>query len=115
MTKRLQSHAIDGHVSVGWAARSPQNRRPKVISIVAVAPRRLVSRLRSSAQLAAPSDATSESKFLQIHRTGAPLPNRIPALITPFLGATMRKAEVRKLPSMPAAGPSYPAGPYRFV
>ena len=27
----------------------------------------------------------------------------------------MRKAEVRKLPSMPAAGPSYPAGPYRFV
>jgi acetoacetate decarboxylase len=27
----------------------------------------------------------------------------------------MRKADVRKLPSMPAAGPSYPAGPYRFV
>jgi acetoacetate decarboxylase len=27
----------------------------------------------------------------------------------------MRKQEVLKLPSMPAAGPSYPAGPYRFV
>jgi acetoacetate decarboxylase len=27
----------------------------------------------------------------------------------------MRKADVLKLPSMPAAGPSYPAGPYRFV
>jgi len=27
----------------------------------------------------------------------------------------MRKEEVLKLPSMPAAGPSYPAGPYRFV
>ena len=26
----------------------------------------------------------------------------------------MRKTDVRKLPSMPA-GPSYPAGPYRFV
>jgi len=27
----------------------------------------------------------------------------------------MRADDVRKLPSMPAAGPSYPAGPYRFV
>ncbi len=27
----------------------------------------------------------------------------------------MRKEDVLKLPSMPAAGPSYPAGPYRFV
>ena len=27
----------------------------------------------------------------------------------------MKKAEVLQLPSMPAAGPSYPAGPYRFV
>src|SRR5882757_6608036 len=27
----------------------------------------------------------------------------------------MRKNDVRKLPSMPAAGSSYPAGPYRFV
>ena len=27
----------------------------------------------------------------------------------------MRKAEILKLPSMPMAGPSYPAGPYRFV
>ncbi|SDR57332.1 acetoacetate decarboxylase [Rhizobiales bacterium GAS113] len=27
----------------------------------------------------------------------------------------MLKADVLKLPSMPAAGPSYPAGPYRFV
>ena len=27
----------------------------------------------------------------------------------------MRKADVLKLPSMPLAGPSYPAGPYRFV
>ena len=27
----------------------------------------------------------------------------------------MRKEEILKLPSMPAAGPSYPAGPYRFV
>ncbi|MGB6908294.1 MAG: acetoacetate decarboxylase [Methyloceanibacter sp.] len=27
----------------------------------------------------------------------------------------MRKDEILKLPSMPAAGPSYPAGPYRFV
>ena len=27
----------------------------------------------------------------------------------------MRKQDVLKLPSMPAAGPSYPAGPYRFV
>ena len=27
----------------------------------------------------------------------------------------MRKADVLKLPSMPMAGPSYPAGPYRFV
>jgi acetoacetate decarboxylase len=27
----------------------------------------------------------------------------------------MRKADVLKLASMPAAGPSYPAGPYRFV
>jgi acetoacetate decarboxylase len=29
--------------------------------------------------------------------------------------ANMRKADVLKLPSMPLAGPSYPAGPYRFV
>jgi acetoacetate decarboxylase len=28
---------------------------------------------------------------------------------------TMRKEEVLQLPSMPAAGPSYPAGPYRFI
>ena len=27
----------------------------------------------------------------------------------------MRKADVLKLPSMPMSGPSYPAGPYRFV
>lgn len=27
----------------------------------------------------------------------------------------MRKDDILKLPSMPAAGPSYPAGPYRFV
>jgi acetoacetate decarboxylase len=27
----------------------------------------------------------------------------------------MRKADVLKLPSMPMAGPSYPAGPYRFI
>jgi len=27
----------------------------------------------------------------------------------------MRKRDVLKLSSMPAAGPSYPAGPYRFV
>src|SRR5215470_587584 len=27
----------------------------------------------------------------------------------------MRREDVLKLPSMPAAGPSYPAGPYRFV
>ena len=27
----------------------------------------------------------------------------------------MRKEDVFKLPSMPAAGPSYPAGPYRFI
>jgi len=27
----------------------------------------------------------------------------------------MRAQDIRKLPSMPAAGPSYPAGPYRFV
>jgi len=27
----------------------------------------------------------------------------------------MRKDDVLKLPSMPAAGPSYPAGPYRFI
>jgi len=27
----------------------------------------------------------------------------------------MRKEDVRKLASMPAAGPSYPAGPYRFI
>ncbi|MBV9969936.1 MAG: acetoacetate decarboxylase [Xanthobacteraceae bacterium] len=27
----------------------------------------------------------------------------------------MRKEDVLKLPSMPAAGPSYPAGPFRFV
>ena len=27
----------------------------------------------------------------------------------------MRKADVLKLPSMPMAVPSYPAGPYRFV
>ncbi len=27
----------------------------------------------------------------------------------------MRKEDVLKLPSMPVAGPSYPAGPYRFV
>ena len=27
----------------------------------------------------------------------------------------MRKEDMLKLPSMPAAGPSYPAGPYRFV
>ena len=27
----------------------------------------------------------------------------------------MRKQDVLKLPSMPAAGPSYPAGPYRFI
>jgi len=27
----------------------------------------------------------------------------------------MRKADVIKLPSMPLAGPSYPAGPYRFI
>ena len=27
----------------------------------------------------------------------------------------MRREDLLKLPSMPAAGPSYPAGPYRFV
>src|SRR5262249_16648769 len=27
----------------------------------------------------------------------------------------MRKTDVMGLPSMPAAGPSYPAGPYRFI
>src|ERR1700741_4398227 len=27
----------------------------------------------------------------------------------------MGKADILKLPSMPMAGPSYPAGPYRFV
>jgi acetoacetate decarboxylase len=27
----------------------------------------------------------------------------------------MRKDEILKLPSMPAGGPSYPAGPYRFI
>ena len=27
----------------------------------------------------------------------------------------MRKEDVLRLPSMPAASPSYPAGPYRFV
>jgi len=27
----------------------------------------------------------------------------------------MRKEDVLKLPSMPLAGPSYPAGPYRFI
>jgi acetoacetate decarboxylase len=27
----------------------------------------------------------------------------------------MRKEDVLKVPSMPAAGPSYPAGPYRFI
>ena len=27
----------------------------------------------------------------------------------------MRKADVLKLPSMPMAGPNYPAGPYRFI
>jgi acetoacetate decarboxylase len=27
----------------------------------------------------------------------------------------MRKQDVLRLPSMPAAGPSYPAGPYRFI
>jgi acetoacetate decarboxylase len=27
----------------------------------------------------------------------------------------MRKADILKLPSMPMAGPSYPAGPYRFI
>jgi len=27
----------------------------------------------------------------------------------------MRKADILRLPSMPLAGPSYPAGPYRFV
>jgi acetoacetate decarboxylase len=30
-------------------------------------------------------------------------------------GPAMRKEDVLRLPSMPAAGPSYPAGPYRFV
>src|SRR6202045_2280324 len=29
--------------------------------------------------------------------------------------ATMRKANILKLQSIPMAGPSYPAGPYRFV
>ena len=28
---------------------------------------------------------------------------------------SMRQEDILKLPSMPAAGPSYPAGPYRFV
>jgi acetoacetate decarboxylase len=27
----------------------------------------------------------------------------------------MRKEDILKLPSMPASGPSYPAGPYRFI
>src|SRR5438552_19154379 len=27
----------------------------------------------------------------------------------------MRREDLLRLPSMPAAGPSYPAGPYRFV
>ena len=27
----------------------------------------------------------------------------------------MKRADVLRLPSMPAAGPSYPAGPYRFI
>ena len=27
----------------------------------------------------------------------------------------MRKEDVLRLPSMPAVGPSYPAGPYRFI
>src|SRR6201992_3862046 len=30
-------------------------------------------------------------------------------------GHSMRKADILKLPSMPMAGPSYPAGPYRFI
>jgi hypothetical protein len=30
-------------------------------------------------------------------------------------GAALRQEEVLNLPSMPAAGPSYPAGPYRFI
>ncbi len=28
---------------------------------------------------------------------------------------SMKAEDILKLPSMPAAGPSYPAGPYRFV
>jgi acetoacetate decarboxylase len=27
----------------------------------------------------------------------------------------LKKVDILKLPSMPAAGPSYPAGPYRFI
>ena len=30
-------------------------------------------------------------------------------------GVAMRKEDILELPSMPAAGPSYPAGPYRFI
>src|ERR1700741_3131039 len=30
-------------------------------------------------------------------------------------GDPMRKEDVLKLPSMPAAAPGYPAGPYRFI
>ena len=32
-----------------------------------------------------------------------------------YVETMMRKEDVLNLPSMPAAGPSYPAGPYRFI
>ena len=32
-----------------------------------------------------------------------------------LIKAIMQKEDILKLPSMPASGPSYPAGPYRFI
>src|SRR5580692_8426565 len=46
-----------------------------------------------------------------------PMPTARPQLIIHWgIGDHhMRKADILKLPSMPMAGPSYPAGPYRFI
>src|SRR6201994_1355492 len=45
----------------------------------------------------------------------APVVSMVAAFIARAGDQPMRKADVLKLPSMPMAGPSYPAGPYRFI
>jgi len=54
------------------------------------------------------------------HRTGIKInrsqgPPAVACICISNLDGIMRKDDVLNLPSMPLAGPSYPAGPYRFI